>query len=466
MKIKLIFVYAVILLLLGISVFNVMAEGSGAIERVSVASDGTQSDNVSYAAVISDNGRYIAFWSYASNLVPNDENNTYDVFVRDRQTNTTTRVSVTCDRTEGNGESCGASISGDGRYIAFQSIATNLVPNDVNDYVDSFVYDQRTHITSIVSVASDGTQGNSFTYDPSLSGDGRYVAFCSNAANFVPNDINGYQDIFVHDLRTGATTIVSVASNGTQGNGNSSLARMSRDGRYISFVSDASNLVPNDHNNKYDVFVRDRKTNTTTRVSVASDGTESNDNSNCAVISGDGRYVAFSSWASNLVPGDINGCPDVFVRDLKTNTTIRINVASNGAESKGGGDFPSMSGDVRYITFYSNDGYLVPNDANRQPDIFVQDWQMNKTTIVSVASDGTQSNDSSCRPCISGNGHFIVFESLASNLVPNDTNDSWDIFVTGKFIPTKPVSAGLIAVLIMGIVLLGTVLALLVRHRT
>jgi Tol biopolymer transport system component len=233
--------------------------------------------------------------------------------VHDRLTGQTTRVSVASDGAQGNGDSECPSISADGRYVAFASLASNLVPGDTNGRMDIFVHDRLTGQTTRVSVASDGTEGNGDSGFPSISADGRYVAFASLASNLVPGDTNGTWDVFVHDRLTGQTTRVSVASGGAQGNGDSRFPSISADGRYVAFQSYASNLVPGDTNGVLDVFVHDRLTGQTTRVSVASDGTQGDSYSFGSSISADGRYVAFASYASNLVPGDTNGWADVFV---------------------------------------------------------------------------------------------------------------------------------------------------------
>jgi Tol biopolymer transport system component len=263
------------------------------------------------------------------------------------------------------------SISADGRYVAFHSDASNLVPGDTNGTWDIFVHDRLTGQTTRVSVASDGTQGNNGSGDPSISADGRYVAFTSEASNLVPGDTNGTWDIFVHDRVTGQTTRVSVASDGSEGYGSSFSSSISADGRYVAFSSWASNLVPGDTNGWADVFVHDRVTGQTTRVSVASDGTEGNHVSLLPSISADGRYVAFSSWASNLVPGDTNEVQDIFVHDRLTGQTSRVSVASGGTEGNGASEFPSISADGRYVAFYSAASNLVPGDTNGTWDIFV-----------------------------------------------------------------------------------------------
>jgi len=234
------------------------------------------------------------------------------------------RVSVASGGTQGNGDSGCPSISADGRYVAFQSYASNLVPGDTNEVGDVFVHDRLTGQTTRVSVASDGTEGNDYSRRPSISADGRYVAFASLASNLVPGDTNGTWDVFVHDRLTGQTTRVSVASGGAQGNSGSWCPSISADGRYVAFQSYASNLVPGDTNGVLDVFVHDRLTGQTTRVSVASDGTQGDSYSFGSSISADGRYVAFSSLASNLVPGDTNDKPDIFVAAAVEPTAMRL----------------------------------------------------------------------------------------------------------------------------------------------
>lgn len=200
----------------------------------------------------------MAFESYAANLVSDDTNSTWDVFVHDQQTGETTRVSVDSDGTQGNGISVQAWISTNGRYVAFASNANNLVSGDTNNQFDIFVHDRQTGQTSRVSIASDGLQGNEDSFGPSISADGRYVAFQSQATNLINGDTNASSDIFVHDRQIGQTTRISIASDNTQGNNNSYISVISETGRYIAFASDASNLVSNDTNGVRDVFVHDR----------------------------------------------------------------------------------------------------------------------------------------------------------------------------------------------------------------
>ncbi|MBX3059677.1 MAG: PD40 domain-containing protein, partial [Anaerolineae bacterium] len=269
-------------------------------------------------------------------MVSDDTNGHKDVFVYDLQTGQTSRVSVASDGTHGNSYAAYPSISADGRYVTFVSDSSNLVSGDTNGSADIFVHDRQTAQTSRVSVASDGSQANSFSELPSISADGRHVVFSSEASNLVSDDTNGYWDIFVHDRQTGQTSRVSIASDGTEGNERSWYqSYISADGRYVVFSSDASNLVGGDTNNEMDVFVHDRQTGQTSRVSVASDGTQANMLAGADSISGDGRYVVFSSMASNLVSGDTNGDVDVFVHDQQTGETSRVSIASDGTQGNG-----------------------------------------------------------------------------------------------------------------------------------
>ena len=442
-------VLAVALLLLGTAVTGIPAEPVGLwaeteviTERVSVASDGTQGDGGSDDPSASANGRYVAFQSLSDNLVSADTNYCKDVFVHDCETGQTTRVSVASDGTQGNDDSEFPSISADGRYVAFASAASNLVSGDTNGTWDVFVHDRETGQTTRVSVASDGTQGKDLSYYfPSISADGRYVAFVSWASNLVSGDTNGTPDVFVHDRETGQTTRVSVASDGAQGNRESCThPSISADGRYVAFDSLASNLVSSDTNGDWDVFVHDRETGQTTRVSIASNGTQGNGYSLWPFISADGRDVVFQSSASNLVTGDTNDCDDVFVHDCETEQTTRVSVASDGMQGDGSSSFSPISADGRCVTFMSRASNLVSSDTNGDWDVFVHDRETGQTTRVSIASNGTQGNGMSRNPSISADGRYVAFGSEASNLVSSDTNGCRDVFVHDREATPAPTS--------------------------
>ncbi len=402
----------------------------GNTTMVSISSAGAQGNNDSRFSSISSDGRYVAFSSTASNLVNGDTNGKRDIFLHDRETGETTRVSVSSEGVQGNDDSIYPFISSDGRFVAFESYASNLVTGDTNGTRDIFVHDREMGETTRVSVSSEGVQGNgSYSRYPSISSDGRYVAFNSDASNLVIGDTNNYSDSFVHDRETGETTRVSVSSAGVQGNAGVSNTFISADGRYVAFPSLASNLVIGDTNGRWDIFVHDRQTGETTRVSVSSADVQGNDNSIYPGMSSDGRYVVFSSTASNLVNGDTNNNSDVFVHDRETGETTKVSVSSAGVHGNDGSYHPSISSDGRYVAFISNASNLVTGDTNGTNDIFVHDREMGETTRVSVSSAGIEGNSDSHDPFISSDGRHVAFASYASNLVNGDTNNCSDIFV-------------------------------------
>ncbi|MFA4829231.1 MAG: hypothetical protein WC594_08430 [Thermodesulfovibrionales bacterium] len=346
---------------------------------------------------------------------------------------TTEIVSVDSNGKLGNGNSDDPTISADGRYVAFSSAADNLVQGDTNGKSDIFVHDRQTGETKIISKDSNGKLGNNNSYVPAISADGRYVAFRSLAGNLVQGDTNGKSDIFVHDRQTGETIIISKDSSGKQGNNHSYEPAISADGRFVAFWSLASNLVPGDTNDKEDIFVHDRKTGETKIISKDSNGKPGNNFSRDPAISPNGRYVAFRSGASNLVPGDTNDKADIFVHDRQTGKTEIISKDSAGTQGTGPSSLPAISADGRFVAFESAANNLVPNDTNGETDAFVHDRQTGKTEIVSKDSTGIQGNGGRCFiPVISGDGRYVAFESDAGNLVPGDTNGKSDVFVRDR----------------------------------
>ena len=395
--------------------------------RVSVASDGTQTNLNSFAPALSGDGRYVAYSSYASNLVADDTNGREDVFVHDRNTGATTRVSVTSDGTQADHRSGTPKISADGRYITFASEASNLVPGDTNAETDVFVHDRITATTTRVSVASDGTQGNGHSSHPTISGDGRFIAYQSSASNLVAGDMNGRGGVFVHDRDAGITTKVSAAPDGTQADGISEYPVISSDGRFVAYMFSASNLPPGSSFRNVHLF--DRNTSTSTQVSVASDGTPVDGNSEYPVISRDGRFVAYQSEASNLVPGDLNGRIDVFVFDQSTASTTRVPVASSDFQADDFSYAAAISGDGRFVVYETHPETPVPGNPFLYGNMFLYDRSTGSTKRVSVASDGGQADGWSAWGAISGDGRYIAYSSRAPNLVAGDTNGWSDVFV-------------------------------------
>jgi Tol biopolymer transport system component len=356
-----------------------------------------------------------------------------DIFVRDRQTGTTTRLSKSSAGVQGNGDSYPHSISPDGRDVAFNSRATNLVPGDTNGVSDIFVRDRQNGTTTRISKSSAGVQGDAESSDPSISPDGRYVAFNSRATNLVPGDTNGAWDIFVRDRQTGTTLRVSKNTTGAQGNDASYSPSISSDGRFVAFDSTATNLVTGDTNGREDVFVRDRQNGTTARVSRNSAGVQGNDPSYSPSLSSDGRYVAFYSYASNLVAGDTNAAIDIFVRDRQVGKTTRVSKNTTGGQGNSGSYDPVITSDGRFVVFYSSATNLVPGDTNGVEDIFVRDRRTGTTTRVSTSSAGVQGDGDSSDSVISANGRYVAFVSAATNLVTGDTNGEEDIFVRDRW---------------------------------
>lgn len=415
--------------LLGLFLFLLCTTGIAQTQRVSVGLFGLDGNNGSGRPAISSEGRYVAFQSSASNLVPNDANGVQDIFVHDRQTNITTCVSMNSNGAMGNGTSHDPAISSNGRYVAFTSGASNLVSGDTNGVDDIFVHDLQTGLTTRVSESSGGIQANGGSNIAACSGDGQYIVFISSASNLVAGDTNGARDIFVRDIQTGTTNRVNVSSSGAQMNsGNCFHPSISASGRYVVFGSSGSNLVLNDTNNKYDVFLRDIQLGITTRLSVDLNGNQGNGDSGRASISADGLVVCFKSTASNLVVNDTNGTWDIFVHEVQSGLTTRVSVGSGDDEGDDESQSSSISADGRYIVFGSK-SQLVAGDTNHLNDIFVHDRQTGITSRVSNDTKGNAGNGGCSFPFISGDGTYVVFGSGSSNLIANDTNGKFDVFV-------------------------------------
>ncbi|HEY6008873.1 MAG TPA: hypothetical protein VIU40_11165, partial [Geobacteraceae bacterium] len=398
-------------------------------ERVSVASTGAQGSGDSAHPSISADGRYVAFDSLAADLVVGDTNAARDVFVFDRVNGETALVSAASNGAQGSGISDSPSISADGRYIAFRSDAANLLPGDTNGRSDIFVRDRVNGVTTRVSVASGGAQGDLDSDSPSISADGRYVAFASSAATLVPGDTNNQPDVFVYDRVSGGIVRASVTSGGAQATGPSSAPSISADGRYTAFVSSAADLVGGDTNGVADVFVHDAVTGATSRVSIASGGTQADEASGSPSISADGRFVVFASAATTLTGCDTNGKSDVFLRDRTGGETRRVSVSSAGAQASGDSLTPAISADGMTVTFTSAAADLVSSDTNGWADVFTHSRISGVTARLSAAYDGSQGNADAASPSISEHGRYSAFVSAATNLVDGDTNAAADIFV-------------------------------------
>jgi Tol biopolymer transport system component len=437
----------------------------GVIERSSIANDFTESSAGSGAPSISADGRFIAFSSGATTLVPNDTNGFPDIFLRDTCLGApagcvprVTRLSVATDGTQANGFSFSPTISANGRYVAFESDADNLVPGDTNQFSDIFVRDTCFGApagckpsTELVSLDSSGNQILLHNVEPAISADGRFVAFASGISDIYEGR---HLIILLRDTCLGApsgckptTTPISVDENGQQGKSDSEFPVISSDGRFVAFQSKDANLISGDTNNAVDVFLRDTCigvpagcTPSTIRVSVANDGSQVSTGGVVASISATGRFVAF----------DVSGPQsDVFVRDTcmgapascKASTT-RVSVASDGTGGNGNSFGGSLSDDGRFIAFDSDATNLVPGDTNKATDVFVRDTCLGapvgctpSTVRVSVTLDGVQGNGNSFVNALSGDARFVAFVSSASNLAPGDTNKADDAFLSRTGFP-------------------------------
>jgi Tol biopolymer transport system component len=396
--------------------------------RISLDAGGRQANNSSGSPAVSASGRFVAFHSRATNLAPRDRNRRWDVFVYDRVIKSIKRASVRSDGGQSNGASIFPSISGNGRLVAFRSTASNLVPGDTNRRTDAFVYDRGTGEIRRASIATRGRQANRDIKTLNLSQNGRVAIFSTAASGLVRGDTNRRMDIFARDLVTRRTTRLSISNFNQQANNDSQSATVSADGRYVGFRSLASNLVSGDTNGIEDVFVFDRRLNRTTRVNVTRSGAQVFNRSFRPTLSASGRFVVFRSTDPTLVVGDTNGQVDVFVRDLAAESTERVSVSSSRGQGNGHSYRPSISGNGRYVVFASTATNLVSSDTNGRPDVFRHDRRTRMTTRVSITFHGRQANGCSINPKTNGDGRVVVFTSTGRNLVRGDTNRVADVF--------------------------------------
>lgn len=426
---------------------TVKGSDNGTTQCASLSSAGAQGNGNSYWGnspsdhYISGDGRFVAFHSESSNLTPGDAGFWSDVFVRDNVLGTTECVSVSNAGVYGNGASRMPSISVDGRFVAFDSDATNLVAGDANNQRDVFVHDRLTGTTELVSLWNGGVQANDHSQRPSISADGRFVAFESVATNWIPSKTIAVGDIFARDRQLGTTEWVSPNLSGLPNNNHhSGQPSISDDGRYVAFASLAGGLAPTSFDTTFtsQVYVRDRQTATSEWISVCTLVSGEACDSYEPSISGDGRFVAYESDSTVVVPNDTNGVRDVFVRDRQTGLAERVNVSSSGAQAvtvgpsvSTGSSHGSISRDGRYVAFDSYATNLDPLDvqAFNFEDIFVRDRQTGVTTLVSKNNSGVQGSSSSENPAISADGSSVAFASFATNLMTLDINFAPDIFV-------------------------------------
>jgi Tol biopolymer transport system component len=360
---------------------------------------------------ISADGRYVVFPSAATNLVGGDTNGFNDIFLRDRQNGTTELVSVSTGGAQADDHCDAAFVSADGRFVVFVSIASSLVAGDTNGGVDVFLRDRQLSTTERISVGTGGVQSNGLSgfylgHSSPISADGRYVVFNSDASNLVGGDTNGYTDVFLRDRLMGTTELVSVDSGGVQGTGSSLAPCISADGRFVAFWSYANNLVPADVNPFAEVFVRDRQAGTTEMVSLSAAGQQGDSECRTPSISADGRYVAFEAGGSIIPGGDQNGfASDVLLRDRLAGTTELVSVATAGGPGNGTSSVGTISADGDLVLFHSGATNLVAGDTNGRSDVFLRDRNAaNFTSLCSPGLGGVISCPCANPPAGSGRG--------------------------------------------------------------
>lgn len=422
---------------------------NGMLTLVSVNTNGVVGNDRSQLPRLAGNGRHVAFESEAGDLVPGDFSGLSDIFLRDLVAGTTTLISVSTNGTDpGDSDSYDAKPTPDGRFTAFESYASDLATNAPSGgFYNVFVRDLSNSFPELVSVGLGNTAPTGDSYDPSISDDGRHVAFESLADNLHAADLNGGYDVYVRDRLNGTNILCSINTNGLAGNGGSYDAILSGDGRYVFFESDASDLVPGDNNASTDIFAYDVQAGTVQLVSAAPGGGSGNGPSflqgalASSVASLDGRYVVFQSEASDLVVGDGNLNQDIFLRDLVAGTTVLISV--NCAGTGGGDDWsydPTISGDGRYVAFESYARNLVAGEfPSGEEQVYRRDVFTGVTELVSRNRNLTGGGFySSYTAMISRDGGGVAFQSFANDLTERDLNDNEDVYIwRGPVAPTS-----------------------------
>jgi PKD repeat protein len=414
---------------------------STTITKLTNGANGAEANGSSINPSVSADGRYAVFESTASNLIDGDLNNSSDIFLVDTANGTIQRISEPAGGGDASGSSNNPSISANGQFIVFESFAPNLVANDTNNAVDIFIYDRLSQSLERVSVASNNTEGNSHSFSPSVSADGRFVTFYSISSNLAAGDNNRAVDVFVRDRNSGETRIVSTDSNGNPGNMASWQPVISADGQFIAFSSNASNLVSGDTNGVQDIFLYEMSSTNITMLSKANDGTPGNALSAYPAISASGDYVVFESDASNLVSGDGNGLTDVFVADVLQSSVTRISITTDGGDSNAPAYQPRISQDGRFVSYYTYASNIVQPDPNDVEDVFLYDQHTGAIDMITRTAAGEPSNGSSFTAALNSDGLYVITSSLASNFDPADTNDLEDIYLFDRgTINTPPVA--------------------------
>lgn len=384
-----------------------------------------------YADLSSSDGVYIVFSTDAANAFLADSNGVTDIWRQNGQSGALERVSSTTAGAATDGASFSPAISADGRYVAFASLATNLTLNDGNGFADVFRKDMSTGSALIVSAAPDGLSANSVSFGPAISANGRYVAFLSAASNIVGDDTNYSVDVFRKDMLTSKTLRVNLAADGTEASaGAMNAPAISADGRFVAFDSTAANLTGFDGNNRDDVFVKDMLTGAIIRASEGPNGeslTGGLDGILKPAISADGHYVVFATSAAMLA-GDSNGVADIYRKDLLSGAILRVSTDSGGNQGNAASFDADISADGRYVSFTSQASNFAAGDKPLSADIFRKDLLTGALLLISRNPDGVPAFGQSTHAAISADGATIGFTSDAGVLVTPDTNFLQDVF--------------------------------------
>lgn len=400
--------------------------------RASVDATGAQADRGSTTPCFSADGSRLAYASSAANLVPGDLNGCDDIFVVELATGLVERASLADGGLESNGPSNGPSLSADGRLACFSSFATNLVAGDANGQNDVYVRDRIAGTTTLVSRGLSGGSALGSSFTARISPDGRRVAFLSWAADLVPGDANWTRDLFVHELATGATTRVQAQGVEPDGQSGGNFGpRWSEDGRFLAFASEATNLVPGDLNGRMDVFVLDLVAGTLTLASRQANLLQHADDSDLADLSLDGGTLLVLSAAKSWTNGDFNDALDLFAVDRATSAATCVSLGFEGATTTGGAWVGALSRDARFVAFVSDSEKIVPGDVNEERDVFLVDRLAGRTERANVSPATGPSTGGVNFPAMHPAGDIVACVTGATDLAPGDTNDAWDVYLLG-----------------------------------
>ncbi len=414
------------------------------MEIINVGKGGVQGDGASFHVSTSEDGRYAAFISFSRNWASPDHpisNNRLDVFVRDRQTDELIKITYGTGGEVTDEHSYDPYVTPDGRYVSYWSYASNLVYGDTNDHLfirdglDVFVYDMQAKTTKRVNLNSDGGEidGNSIG---ALTPDGRYVTFVSDGRVMLKEPHHsGQSAVYLRDRFTSTVERISTGIDSLYPNAAVDTALGSYDARTIVYAGPASNLVPGDTNGYGDLFLYDRITGKTKLITNAPDGSPGNGDSVAPQITYDGRFIVFLSFASNLVIGDTNGQSDIFVYDVEKDKIRRVNVAEDGTQSNGLSKDPSICTNGRFVSFTTEATNLVPGDTNGLRDVIIHDLLTDSNTLATINESGEWGNAKAHRSYLVPDCRAITIASDATNLVENDTNGFRDLFMGQIYYP-------------------------------